>query len=91
MKTKGLGGFYTGFGATLLRDVPAYAAFFATYELLKKAIYLHLLYALFFLPLVQLGANPEDEQSFVNVVFAGGIAGIFLIYVFFCTVILLLP
>eukprot|EP00026_Physarum_polycephalum_P009709 Phypoly_transcript_09843.p1 GENE.Phypoly_transcript_09843~~Phypoly_transcript_09843.p1 ORF type:complete len:318 (+),score=44.08 Phypoly_transcript_09843:255-1208(+) len=58
MKTRGVGGFYTGFGATLLRDVPAYAAFFTTYELLKK-----------------LGADPDDEQSFVNVVFAGGIAG----------------
>lgn len=58
MKTRGVRGFYTGFGATLVRDVPAYGAFFATYELLKR-----------------MGADPDEEQNFVNTVFAGGTAG----------------
>lgn len=58
IQNRGIGGLYKGFGATLLRDVPAYAAFFATYEFLKN-----------------IGANPEDEGSFINVVFAGGVAG----------------
>jgi solute carrier family 25 carnitine/acylcarnitine transporter 20/29 len=58
LRNRGVMGLYKGFGATLARDVPAYAAFFAAYESLKR-----------------LGANPDDESDFINVVFAGGVAG----------------
>ena len=35
MRTEGFGGLYKGFGALMLRDVPGWGVYFATYEILK--------------------------------------------------------
>eukprot|EP01132_Coremiostelium_polycephalum_P000810 gene810-1011_t len=61
-KENRLRGFYTGFGATLLRDVPGMAVFFTTYESLKK----------------KLGVDSSEGHgggSFVSILVAGGVAG----------------
>ena len=41
MQQKGLRGFYRGYWATVLRDVPAYGAFFFIYEYLQRHLISH--------------------------------------------------
>ena len=36
-KTKGLRGFYTGFGAQVMREIPFFSAFFGSYEILCQS------------------------------------------------------
>lgn len=36
-RTRGLPGFYTGFGAQLLREIPFFSAFFGSYEILCQS------------------------------------------------------
>jgi len=61
-KEGGIRSIYKGTAATLLRDVPASGTYFATYELIKKAL--------------ADPANPTNLSP-VKTVFAGGMAGIF--------------
>ncbi|KAI6172738.1 CBN-DIF-1 protein [Aphelenchoides besseyi] len=59
-RTGGIRSIYRGWPATLLRDIPASAAYISVYDYLKK------LFA---------GNHPKNELSPIAVLFAGGLAG----------------
>ncbi|EGG23022.1 mitochondrial substrate carrier family protein [Cavenderia fasciculata] len=61
-RANGLKGFYTGFSATLLRDVPGLGIYFSTYESLKHVFNVH-------------GHHDLSGGGFIKVLLAGGLAG----------------
>jgi solute carrier family 25 carnitine/acylcarnitine transporter 20/29 len=60
-KAYGLRGLYRGFGPTLARDIPSYAAYFGVYEVLKRAM----------------TPKDAEDCGPLGMVIAGGTAGVF--------------
>lgn len=63
-KTGGVRSLYKGFGATLLRDTPGNAAYFFTYEFLKRKI------------ATMERKNEKEKFPSFSIIFAGGCAGV---------------
>ncbi|XP_050384522.1 mitochondrial arginine transporter BAC2-like [Argentina anserina] len=62
MKAEGLKGMYRGLTITMLRDAPAHAIYFSTYEYMKEQLHL--------------GCRKTGEESLHTTLVAGGLAGV---------------
>ncbi|KAI8818299.1 mitochondrial carrier domain-containing protein [Fimicolochytrium jonesii] len=58
----GIRGYFRGLGCTIIRETPSYGAYFATYELLSRA-------------LIPANTPPQSEPS-LKLLLAGGLAGV---------------
>lgn len=62
LRTEGIGGLYRGLGITILRDAPAHALYFTSYEYTRE--------------LLHPGCRQSGQESPLTMLTAGGIAGV---------------